>query len=153
MMMKLVFLGMLFCIISGITLLINNNIGIEEKIYTRTAYEIASLEIVNSNDYKGSFVLGTGYIGNSQNLKYAFFINTENGKQLKTINAEKVYLIETNQESPKMQEEVKQFIRKTTWVDTLWGTKEEEKIMLETIEKQTLIIPENTIQIEYNIEI
>lgn len=145
--------GMSIFIISGVILLINNNIGAEERPYKRTAYEISSLEVINSTNYTGAFILGTGSVGSSQSMKYVFFINDENGKQLKTINAEGVYLIETNQETPKLQEEVKQFVRKTNWIDTLWGTTEKEKIMLETIEKQTLIIPENTIKIEYNVEI
>ena len=133
--------------------LFNNFIGYTEVEYEKVAYEIEGLELQNEETVNGNFLLGTGYRTSSNKIQYIYFAKTEFGKQLKTEDASTIYLVETNKKKPQLIEKRKQKIRKTNFIDKLWGEEEENKILLDILEEKILIVPENTIQIEYKVEV
>ena len=125
--------------------------------YQEVQYTITGLEMFvdQKESLKGCFVLGTGSLngGNSKELKYIYFANTEYGKQLKSVGINKVYIKETDDEAPKYVKIIQRVYRDVTWVDKLFGHKDKT---IELNSKETgeiLVVPTNTIKIEYNIEI
>jgi len=124
---------------------------IQEVQYTITGLEFQ--ENVN-DELKGCFILGSGKIeaNTVRELKYVYFINTEYGKQLHSSEASKVYIKETDNEAPKLVT-----IKRIAWryaniIDKLWGHDD----IIEngtTVVGEILVVPTNTIKIDYNIEI
>lgn len=148
---------LVFMVLAG-TSIINNFIGISEPIeYQQTECTITGLESLNTEQTKinGAFILGTGTVSSSNNpkIQYVFFANTDYGKQLRTTDTQKIYLKETDKEEPKLINIRQKRVRKLNWIDYLWGNKNEEKIMTDILTGQILIVPTNTIKIEYNVEI
>ena len=137
---------------------INQFIGEREPIeYQETECTITGLELTNneSENLKGMFILGSGTIKGSKTSKqqYVFFANTEYGKQLRTINVDTIYLKETDNEEPKLINIKQKRTRKLNWIDYLWGNKAEEETISDILKGQILVIPTNTIKIDYNVEI
>ena len=140
------------------TPMINQTIGVQEPFeYQEELYTITGLELKNesSTQLNGHFILGTGYINgsNKDKLQYVFFANTEYGKQLKTTDTNNIYLRETDDEEPKIINIKQKRIRKTNFIDLLWGNKNEEEIVRDDLVGQIVVVPTNTIKIDYNIEI
>lgn len=132
--------------------------GVQEPIeYQEELYTITGLELTNNQESKlnGNFILGIGYVNGSSadKLQYVFFANTKYGKQLKTTDTKKIYLRETNDEEPKIINIKRKTVRKTNFIDTLWGNKNKEEIMEDTVVGQIVVVPTNTIKIDYNVEI
>lgn len=133
-------------------------IGIQEPVeYQQEKYTITGLELVSNENssFSGKFILGTGKVSGSSNteLKYVFFANTQYGKQLMTTNTRNIYLKETDDETPKIIEIRQKIVRKTNWIDYLWGTKEEEVLDSDKLVGEIVIVPTNIIKIDYNVEI
>ena len=146
-------IGVIIFIVLMAVSLFNNFIGYTEVEYEKVVYEIEGLELQNEETVNGNFLLGTGYITSSNKIQYIYFAKTEFGKQLKTEDFNTIYLVETNEKKPQLIEKRKQKIRKTNFIDKLWSEEEENKILLDILEKKILIVPENTIQIEYKVEV
>lgn len=130
----------------------------ETSSYEEIAYEITGLELQSYENEKlsGSFILGSGYVSGSRSieLQYIFFANTEHGKQLKTVKGTNLYIRETDEETPKLINIKTKIRRKANWIDQLWGHNKGEEIVYGTLDKgQILVVPTNTIKIEYNVEI
>lgn len=130
----------------------------ETSSYEEIAYEITGLELQSYENEKlsGSFILGSGYVSGSRSieLQYIFFANTEHGKQLKTAKGANLYIRETDEEAPKLINIKTKIYRRANWVDQLWGHEKGEEIVSETRDSgQVLVVPTNTIKIDYNIEI
>lgn len=123
----------------------------EYKLYNITGLELQSQE--NSSLY-GSFILGCGTITGqtSQQLQYVFFSNEEYGKQLQTLPLNGTYLKETDDETPQVIELRTVIKKKVTIIDELWGKNEDYEVGLEKT-KYILVVPTNTIKIDYNVEI
>ena len=130
----------------------------ESTSYEEIAYEITGLELQSYENEKlsGSFILGSGYVSGSRSieLQYIFFANTEHGKQLKTAKGANLYIRETDEEAPKLINIKTKIYRRANWVDQLWGHEKGEEIVSEIRDSgQVLVVPTNTIKIDYNIEI
>lgn len=130
--------------------------------YQETAYEITGLEfkteLHEDASLTGAFILGSGFVtGSSETTKemyYVFFANTDYGKQLQTIKGENIYIKETDEENPKLIKIMEKRQRKANWIDVLWGHEHGETIELNAHEKgQILVVPTNTVKIDYNVEI
>lgn len=130
--------------------------------FQEIAYEITGLEFKTETyedaSLTGAFLLGSGFVtGSSETTKemyYVFFANTEYGKQLQTIQGENIYIKETDEESPKLIKIMDKRQRKANWIDVLWGHEYGEIIELNAKEKgQILVVPTNTVKIDYNVEI
>lgn len=123
----------------------------EYKLYNITGLELQSQE--NSSLY-GSFILGCGTVTGqtSQQLQYVFFSNEEYGKQLQTLPLNGTYLKETDDETPQVIELRTVIKKKVTIIDELWGKNEDYEVGLEKT-KYILVVPTNTIKIDYNVEI
>lgn len=123
----------------------------EHKLYNITGLELQNQE--NSSFY-GSFVLGCGTVAGqtSQQLQYVFFSNEEYGKQLQTLPFNGTYLKETDDETPQVIELRTVIKKKVTIIDELWGKNKDYEVGLEKT-KHILVVPTNTIKIDYNVEI
>lgn len=153
-----VMIGSLLFIVMVFAPITNCFIGVQGPIeYQQEKYTITGLELVSNENSSLSekFILGTGKISGSSNteLKYVFFANTQYGKQLMTTNTKNIYLKETDDETPKIIEIRQKTVRKTNWIDYLWGTKEEEVLDSDELVGEIVIVPTNTIKIDYNIKI
>lgn len=149
---------MLLLIIFTAVPIVNQFTGVGEPIeYQEVVCTITGLELNNQEqiNLNGAFILGSGTIKGSKVSKpqYIFFSNTEYGKQLRTTDTDTVYLKETDDEEPKLINIKQKRIRKLNWIDYLWGNKAEEEIINDMLKGQILIVPTNTIKIEYNVEI
>lgn len=130
--------------------------------YQETVYEITGLEFKTEThkdaSLTGAFLLGSGFVsGSSETTKemyYVFFANTKYGKQLQTIKGTNIYIKETDEESPKLIKIMEKGQRKANWIDVLWGHEHGETIETVAHEKgQILVVPTNTVKIDYNVEI
>lgn len=134
----------------------NNFIGWYDEYVDIEKYKIVSLELMtNTNqETKGVFVLGCGTINSSANreMKYVYVSDEEYGKQIQTLEIRNTYLKETDEETPKLIERTKVVKRKNNIIDYLWNNKQEESVMLTSIERNILVVPKNTIKVNYNIE-
>ena len=137
---------------------INMCFGIHtNNYYEETICKITGLELHNSikQNVDGSFVLGTGYVkgSSSMELKYIFFSETQYGKKMEILPATNVYIKETNEEEPKLKRINSISYRNANWLDKLWD-KNQTKIYFNKNEiGKILVVPTNTIKIEYNVEI
>lgn len=118
-----------------------------------TLYKIEGLEsnMVINNTLSGSFILGCGSVEGktSSKIKYYFFKETENGKSLESIVGEnsEVYIQETDDTEPCLMKEYKIIKQNKLFEILFW--KMEIKQELSTI----LVVPLDTIKIEYNVEV
>lgn len=147
-----VFIGALIslfviAILTVVSLCFTEVVGEEEEIQ----YNIISLEnkdAIKSNIH-GSFILGYGGISGSSSstIKYYFFRSDENGKKLESVDGTDVYIRENNEQEPCYI--IKKYIVKNTGIfEWLFG-EDEHKVDGTKI----LVVPENTVKIEYNIDI
>lgn len=127
---------------------------IQTKTYEEKQYDIQGLEnnIITSKDTNGAFILGFGYVNSDtkETIKYYYFKVDEIGKKLETLeitNNIDVYIRETNEIEPCYLYIYE--IRKPNsfWKWFLGDFENENKIA------DVLVVPENTIKIEYNVEI
>lgn len=134
-------------------MLLLNSFTVDVGTTRETLYNIEGLEsnMITSENLSGSFILGCGTIENksSSTIKYYFFKETENGKSLESIVGEnsEVYIQETNDMQPCLIKEYN--IKRQNRLFEILFWKEEIKEELRTI----LVVPENTIKIEYNVEV
>ena len=132
--------------------------GWETTEITTKIYNISGLEIQMKDkaEFNGAFLLGCGSItaSNSNEIRYIFFSNEEDGKQLQTLPIKNTYLKETNDLVPQLIEKKTVSQRAANVLDKLWG-REEEILQREHIgtKKTILVVPENTIKIDYNVTI
>lgn len=112
---------------------------------------IQGLELKDDNTYRvqGCFILGTGAASTYKNSpKYYFFFDTDKGKILQSTETDNVYIKETNDEAPNH----KTIYKKTTFSGfpkILFGTWLDKDVKFGEI----LVVPENTIKIDYNVDI
>lgn len=63
--------------------------------------EIAITALADNDSVSGKFFLGTGRV--DEEMQYYYIEKTELGKQMKNISAENVYLVEDNNEAPRIE--------------------------------------------------
>lgn len=126
--------------------------GINE--YEEKQYEIQGLEnnIISKENINGAFILGFGYINSStdEEIKYYYFKVNDMGKKLETItidNSQEVYIRETNEIKPCLIYKYQTTANKG-FFKWLFG---EDKV--DTKVAEILVVPTNTIKIEYNVEV
>ena len=140
----------IICILCGIS----NVHRVVVKEYEEEQYKIQGLEnnITTNQNTNGAFVLGFGYINSStkEQIKYYYFKVNDIGKKLETIeigNNSNTYIRETNEIEPCLIYRYQETINKGFW-KWLFG---ENKTSTEIA--KILVVPENTIKIEYNVEL
>lgn len=127
---------------------ISTDIIKEEEV---VQYNIQGLE--NNTDSKsyinGAFILGCGGFNGetSDTLNYYFFMVDENGKKLQKLDGTDVYIRETNEHEPCYIIKI-QTLKTDGFKKWLFGTGEFQKEAA-----KILVVPENTIKIDYNIDI
>lgn len=143
----------LICIVAILaTIAIFNRTTGEE--YEVEQYKIQGLEnnIETKQETNGAFVLGFGYINSStsEKIKYYYFKVNDLGKKLESkeiYNYSNTYIRETNKTEPcliyKMQETKNEGFWKILFGEDIWTGRKAE----------ILVVPENTIKIEYNVDI
>ncbi|MBR2507690.1 MAG: hypothetical protein IKB70_12585 [Bacilli bacterium] len=138
--------------------LVNCAVGVHDsEPYEEIVYEITGLELHSSNEQyiEGAFILGTGVVqgGSSTDLQYIFFANEQYGKRMVTLKGTNVFLRETDTETPKLISVKRKRIKEANWLDKLWDNSQ-DIIEFGTIEEgKVLVVPTNTIKIDYNVEI
>lgn len=138
--------------------LVNWCVGVTEtEVYEEVVYEITGLELHSSTEQyvEGAFILGTGVVhgGSSAELQYVYFANTQYGKKLVVLKESNVYIRETDEETPKLIAIKKKKYKKANWLDKLWDSSQ-DIIEFGTIEEgKILVVPTNTIKIDYNVEV
>lgn len=122
--------------------------------YEQVQYEIQGLEnnIITSQDTTGRFILGFGSINSTttEKIKYYYFKVDGIGKQLETINVNNfsnTYIRETDDIKPCLIHRY-QVTKNTGFFKWLFGESEKEALIAEV-----LVVPTNTIKIEYNVEV
>ncbi len=122
--------------------------------YEEKQYNIQGLEnnITTSQKTSGAFVLGFGYINSetTEQIKYYYFKVNDIGKQLETIeigNYSNTYIRETNEIEPCLIYRYQETKNKGLFKWLFGEEREPNKIA------EILVVPENTIKIEYNVEI
>lgn len=117
-------------------------------------YKIQGLEdsITTTQETFGAFVLGCGFVSSDSdtNLKYYYFKVNDIGKQLESIeidNYSNTYIRETNDVEPCLIHRY-QKRRFTGFYKWFLGDSETEHTVAEI-----LVVPTNTIKIEYNVDI
>lgn len=114
-------------------------------------YNIQGLE--NKTDSKsytsGAFILGCGGFNSetSSTLNYYFFMVDENGKKLQKLNGTDIYIRETNDQEPCYIIKI-QTLKADSLTKWLFGTDEFQEEAA-----KILVVPENTIKIDYNVDI
>lgn len=137
---------------------VNCAVGIyDSEPYEEIMYEITGLELHSSTEQyiEGAFILGTGAVqgGSTTDLQYVFFANEQYGKRMVTLKGSNVYLKETDTETPKLVSIKRKRIKKANWLDKLWDSSQ-DIIEFGIIEEgKVLVVPTNTIKIDYNVEI
>lgn len=129
-------------------------LGSGQKIintYEEKQYNIQGLEnnIEIKQKMQGQFILGFGSVSSKteQEMKYYYFKSSKKGKQLKSVKASNVYIRETDKQKPCLikEYEEKEF---TGFFKFMFGTCNNK------VEKnKILVVPTNTIKIEYNVDI
>ena len=144
-------LGLLLAIIILIVATFGNistNIIKEEEV---VQYNIQGLESnTDSKSYiNGTFILGCGGFNGetSDTLNYYFFMVDENGKKLQKLDGTDVYIRETNDQEPCYIIKI-QTLKTNAFQKWLFGT---DEFQIEAA--KILVVPENTIKIDYNIDI
>lgn len=124
------------------------------KEYEVEQYKIQGLEnnITTSQNTKGSFILGFGYVNSEtqEEIKYYYFKVNDIGKKLETIeigNNSDTYIRETDEMKPCLIYRYQKVKTKAYW-KWLFGELEKEIQIAEI-----LVVPSNTIKIEYNVEV
>lgn len=121
------------------------------RIYEEKQYEICGLENkTNTESYiNGAFVLGFGYVNgsSSETIKYYYFKCNENGKKLESIDGTDIYIRETNEQTPCLIRKYREVKNKGFWKWVFGEGKSRQ------VEAEILVVPENTIKIEYNVDI
>lgn len=133
---------------------ISNIYRVVVKEYEEKQYNIQGLEnnITTNQNINGAFVLGFGYINSDtkEQIKYYYFKVNDIGKKLETIeigNYSDTYIRETNEIEPCLIYRYQETVNKGFW-KWLFG-----ESRLSTQIAEILVVPENTIKIEYNVEI
>lgn len=148
-MVALIVVSTLYIIVSDIA--INNKVQISNE-YEEKIYNIQGLENNISNDFKiqGAFILGCGYIDaeTTSEMKYYYFMVDEYGKKLESISGNDVYIRETSETEPCL---IKTYVNYEFNDFFKWFLGENGFTKTEI--KNILVVPENTIKIDYNVEI
>lgn len=152
-----VFIGLIFSIFISafiiiILVLLEQPIG---EPYEEVQYKIQGLEnnITTTQNTSGTFILGCGYIESEskETLKYYYFKINDIGKQLESIEINdnsNIYIRETDDVEPCLiyRHQKMKYPKFYEWF--IGGTCETT-----TITAEILVVPTNTIKIEYNIDI
>ena len=133
---------------------ISNVYKIVVKEYEKEQYKIQGLEnnITTTQNTNGAFVLGFGYINSNtkEEMKYYYFKVNDIGKKLETIeitNNSDTYIRETDEIEPCLIYRYQETINKGFWKWLFGENRHSDKIA------EILVVPKNTIKIEYNVEI
>ena len=149
-------LGVAFAIlIAIIIILIANSIcGTPIEEYEVVQYSIQGLEnnITTKQETFGAFVLGCGFVNSETNedMKYYYFKVNDLGKKLESItitNYSNTYIRETNDIEPCL---IYRYTKCKNEGFLKWFIGENEKSFKEAT---ILVVPTNTIKIEYNVDI
>jgi len=122
--------------------------------YEEKQYNIQGLEsnISTKQETNGAFVLGFGYINSSssEQIKYYYFKVNDLGKKLETIEIgtySETYIRETDEIEPCLIYRYQETVNKGFY-KWLFG-----EFKTSTQIAEILVVPKNTIKIEYNVEI
>lgn len=120
--------------------------------YKVVSYNIDSLNLqtTQENNTFGFFILGCGMLnGNSvENIKYYYFAETEKGKKIENVPANKTYIIESDTQEPHL-EEVHTKTYFDGWKKVLLGNRHTYDVVTEYI----LVVPTKTIKVSYDVEL
>ena len=119
--------------------------------YEEKQYNIEGLEnkTETKQEIHGHFILGIGNISGEteQEMKYYYFKSNKKGKKLKSVNANNVYIRETDEQKPCLIKEYEEQ-EFTGFLKFMFGACNNR------VEKnKILVVPTNTIKIEYNVDI
>jgi hypothetical protein len=118
--------------------------------YEVEQYKIQGLEnnIETKNKISGGFILGFGYVkGESeQKINYYYFKVNDIGKKLEKSDTD-VYIRETNNIQPCLIYKYQETKNQGFW-EWFFG-----EHLISTKEATILVVPENTIKIEYNVDV
>lgn len=106
--------------------------------------EIYSLDTGIENEVKGKFTLGRGYLSSENKVVYYYYVKGEYGLRLKTIEADRVYIQESDEIKPCIKEVYKVVSIKDDAPEDI--ERETSKYRQATI----LVVPLNTIQVDFN---
>lgn len=155
---ELIFFIIVSFIIFGVILVLLNALSFvfskKAETYEKKQYDIQGLEnnIITNQETNGAFILGFGYIDSEtkENITYYYFKVDKLGKKLETINIDnysETYIRETNDIKPCLIYVYEKYENVGVF-KFLLGKKEYESKVAEV-----LVVPENTIKIEYNVEV
>lgn len=113
---------------------------------TITISETQIYSLVDSNEYRGMFVLGSGCVESEICIYYVTI--TPDGKRIEYCDRDRVYIVETNSEDPKVTITGDRY--KWTWAE--WIFPEISMLGINT-DKVTLTVPNDTVTIEYSIDL
>lgn len=145
----LFFTMVILTIVLGIAFICKN---ITSDEYEEKVYDIQGLENNIEQEYSinGAFVLGCGYVSGSyeSDMKYYYFKVDEYGKKLESVSGSDIYIRETNETQPCL---IKTYIdyEYNGFFKWLLSNDGEGRIEHKTI----IVVPENTIKIDYNVDI
>lgn len=150
------FLTLLFiwAVTTGLLWFIASCMTNKVKTYEKKQYDIQGLEnnISTSQETNGAFILGFGYINSNDkdNIKYYYFKVDELGKKLETLeitNYSDIYIRETDDTEPCLIY-VYEETENNKFFEWLLG-----KHTYTNKSAEVLVVPKNTIKIEYNVEV
>lgn len=113
---------------------------------TVTISEMPIYSLSDSSEYSGRFVLGSGYVKSELRVYYVSI--TPDGKRIESCSRYNAYIVETNDESPKVKITGNRY--KWKWARWIFP---EINMMFDCFDKVELIVPENTITMQYNIDL
>lgn len=120
--------------------------------YQEVQYEIQGLENKNLTEYNasGMFILGCGgFSGNNNNsIKYYYFRTNEYGKKLESIDGTNIYIKETNEQKPCLIHVYETLQIEDGFFRWFFGDETTNHL-----KEKILVVPENTIKIDYNVDI
>ena len=101
----------------------------------------------------GRFILGTGIL--YQSPQYYFFKEKDGGYILDRLPAALTVIKECEDVAPHMEQTVTRSYRTANWLDRMFGHTKGEKILVTEVSDnlRTLVVPLNTIKMEFNINI
>lgn len=123
------------------------------EVCEEVLYNIEGLQNnVEINQYiNGTFILGCGSVsgGSNATMKYYYFKCNEFGKALETLNAANgdIYIRETDDQEPCLIQ-VYDVFKSNPWYNFLFGEFERKEPKC-----KVLVVPINTIKIDYNVDI
>lgn len=123
---------------------------LEKEDVVEIGESIYSLSAQPESDIKGSFVLGCGNVSSNTDVTYYYYVDGEYGKTIQKLRngmMTKVYIEESDEVEPCVKYI---YTRSYTRDDAPEYVKRED---FKSLKAKVIVVPKNTIQIEYNANI